>query len=410
MGTDLSETIYDVAIIGGGIAGAGIARDAAMRGLHVIVFEKNTVGSGTSSKSSKLIHGGIRYLETAWHALKRGQFQESVKNFRFVFVSLKECRILEKIAPDLIKPLPLVIPIYKNKKKNPWTIYAGSALYYLLARLGGTLKAPQFLWTKKSILKLIPSLDEKNLLGGVVLWDHCTDDKALVQKTMLSAKRHRTQLHEQTEVVSYEFNPKKNVYEIEVRENNLPTLYYARKLVNASGPWVDKVRVRSTDKTVVDNFLLPVAGSHITFKKFIPLSTILQAEDGRIFFVINLGETSRVGTTEHFQEDPDKLDTTEEEIDYLLSSLKKYFPTIPFKKDEILSKDSGIRPLAHPGKTVFSIHEVSREHEIRRSADGVLHILGVKLTDHRRAAEEIVNVISCELKNSRRVETHKTPL
>src|SRR3990167_5648180 len=109
---------YDIAVIGGGIAGAAIARDAALRGLKVVLFEKNTFGSGTSSKSSKLIHGGIRYLELAWNALKQGKFQEAWKNFHFVFSSLAESAILEKIAPILVQPINLVLPIYKKEGRH----------------------------------------------------------------------------------------------------------------------------------------------------------------------------------------------------------------------------------------------------------------------------------------------------
>src|SRR3990167_5644545 len=112
------KKIYDVAIIGGGIAGAGIARDAALRGLSVVLFEKKTFGSGTSSKSSKLIHGGLRYLELSWNAFRAGNPSEAKKNLRFVFHSLREKRILKKIAPDLLMPLPLVIPIYQNDRRR----------------------------------------------------------------------------------------------------------------------------------------------------------------------------------------------------------------------------------------------------------------------------------------------------
>ena len=115
-----SKQTYDLAIIGGGIAGAGIARDAALRGLRTLLLEKATFGSGTSSKSSKLIHGGLRYLELSWNAIKRGQFPEAWKNFFFVFSSLRESRILEKIAPNLVQPIQFVIPIYKSDGQHPW--------------------------------------------------------------------------------------------------------------------------------------------------------------------------------------------------------------------------------------------------------------------------------------------------
>ena len=385
-----SVKTYDIAIIGGGIAGAGIARDASLRGLQVALFEKNTFGSGTSSKSSKLIHGGIRYLETAWNALCRGYLKEAWKNFHFVFESLKESSILEKTAPDLVKPIPLVVPIVKKTGRGPITIYAGSILYYILALLAGRGRMPEIFWTKKSLLKKIPALNSEELLGGVLIWDHLTDDVRLVQAVVRSAVQAGTEAFEQTEVVGYRYEEGRGLYDVSVRQNGETRHYFSRKLIDASGPWVDKIRTLGGER--YGDYLFPVAGSHITFKKFIPYSVILQAEDRRLFFVINIGENSRVGTTERIYEDPDALTTTEEEVDYLLRALKHYFPKISLEKKNILSRDSGIRPLVRPPMTVPA-HDISREHEIRVGPSGVIHVLGVKLTDHRRAAEEIVDAL-----------------
>src|SRR4051812_27932007 len=135
----MSET-FDLAIIGGGIAGAAIARDAALRGFKTVLFEKNTFGSGTSSKSSKLIHGGIRYLEIAWTAFKKGDLREAWKNFRFVFLSLHETHILESIAPDLVRPIRLAIPIYRDQGRGAISVYFGACLYSLLAIFTGNFR------------------------------------------------------------------------------------------------------------------------------------------------------------------------------------------------------------------------------------------------------------------------------
>ena len=153
MPTDPSDMIYDIAIIGGGIAGAGIARDASLRGLSVVLFEKSFFGAGASSKSSKLIHGGIRYLELSWDALKKAKFREAWKNLKFVFFSLGECRILARIAPDLIKPLPLLIPIYKNSPRGRLSIFMGAGLYTLLSLLSGGGRIPKVFFRKKFFSK-----------------------------------------------------------------------------------------------------------------------------------------------------------------------------------------------------------------------------------------------------------------
>src|SRR3989344_9052626 len=148
------EPIFDIAIIGGGIAGTAIARDASLRGARGILFEKSAFGSGTSGKSSKLIHGGIRYLELSWNALKRGQVAEGWKNFCFVISALKESAVLERMAPDLIRPIELVVPVYHNEGRNVWAVYFGTALYGLLALAAGNRRGPRILVGKLAVLKL----------------------------------------------------------------------------------------------------------------------------------------------------------------------------------------------------------------------------------------------------------------
>lgn len=381
------EKIYDLAIIGGGIAGAGIARDAALRGLSVILLEKNTFGSGTSSKSSKLIHGGIRYLELAWKSCLHGEFSEAWKNFRFVFTSLKESAVLEKIAPDLVKPIELMIPVYKTDDRNVFSIYAGALFYGLLGILSGNLRTPRLLLGPKAVLRELPNLSPKNLAGGVVIWDHWTDDEKLVRTTIESACRAGAEAHEHTCVKGYHVEPADKTYRITLGEEHGKKEIRARKLVNASGPWVDHVRHQNHEKR--EHMIEPIAGCHVMLKKFTDHSAILRTDDKRIFFVINLGDRARVGTTERFCPYPDKVKALDEEIEYLLCALEKYFPENPFTMDDVLSKDAGVRPLAKPpiGKPAYAI---PREHEIRTGENGVLHVLGVKLTDHRRAAEDVM--------------------
>ena len=385
---------YDIAIIGGGIAGAAVARDAALRGARVVLFEKNTFGSGTSSKSSKLIHGGLRYLEVSWKAFKRGHWLEAWKNFRFVLCSLKEAKILESIAPSIVKPFEILIPIYSSDKRNRFVIIAGTLLYGLLAVCTGKSKAPRILWTRSAVLKQLPLLNPQGLKGGIILHDRITDDERLVQATITSAKKKGADVYEHTRVVRYEYDKKNETYEIKTVSGSQNQVYRARKLVNATGPWVDSTRELGNERG--KDLIFPVAGAHLTLKKFLPLSTLLQAEDGRIFFVINIDETSRVGTTERFCPDPDQVRPTDKEVEYLLRSLKHYFPDRNLGKEDILSQEAGVRPLARPDKETDQ-SEISREHRICVDPSGVIHLLGVKLTDHRRAAQELVDKIIQEL-------------
>ncbi|MDP3921400.1 MAG: FAD-dependent oxidoreductase [Candidatus Omnitrophota bacterium] len=390
------DTVYDIAIIGGGIAGAGIARDASLRGISVILFEQATFGSGTSCKTSKLIHGGIRYLETAWHALKRLQLGEFWKNFRFVFLALRETHILERIAPELVRPIPLVIPIYKKGGRNKNAVIFGSMLYGLMANCSGGGRFPKVMWNKEQVLALVPNLNPNGLVGGVLIWDHTTDDQRLVQVTAASAVENGAKTLEQARVVEYGYREDLERYVITIEQNGGEEKYQARKLINATGPWVDHFRRLTGEHR--EDFLAPVAGSHIEVKKFTDYSVILEAQDGRVFFVINRHEIARVGTTEWFQNDPEGTKTPQSDVNYLLRALRAHFPEMAFSDTDILSRDTGIRPLARSSKTA-SPSDISREHEIRLGPSGVLHILGVKLTDHRRASEEIVDTLIPEIRS-----------
>jgi len=402
---------FDIAIIGGGIAGAGIARDAALRGLHVVLFEKNTFGSGTSSKSSKLIHGGIRYLDLAWTAFVRGQFAEAWKNFRFVFLSLRESRILRRIAPSWVKPHNIFIPIYYGNRRQRFTVFAGCLAYYLLSILSGGGKMPRISVSPRSALQIVPDLSPKKLNGGVMIRDHVTDDRGLVNATIASARAAGADCREHAQVVTYSYDS--GSYLLKVSLEGGETEFRARKIINAAGPWIDEVRKAAKEKE--KNFIVPVAGAHITLPKFIPNSVLLEAEDARIFFVINIGETCRIGTTERLAPtNPDKVKPTEDEIEYLLRSVERYFPEHSFTRKDVLDSDAGVRPLASPDRN-RGLHEISREHEIRVSPSGVIHMLGVKLTDHRRAAAEVIDRLVPSLlqynpKVKRRTSTHRVPL
>lgn len=406
------DPLWDLAIIGGGIAGAGIARDAALRGIRTVLFEKNTFASGASSKSSKLIHGGLRYLETAWTELKHFHLRGFWKNFQFVVSALRETHILYKTAPDLIHPIHLLIPIYQNKKQSRFAVYAGTLLYGLLAKLTGGAHGSKILWNPKAVQRLLPQLDPAKLTGGVLIWDHTTDDASLVRAILRAAVSSGAQAHENAEVLRYKFLKDEKCFELHVKQNEETRTIRTRKLVNATGAWIDGIRELAGEYD--GDLIVPVAGSHIGLNRFTDYSVILQAEDGRIFFVINRGDLAWIGTTERLHKDPDHVEPTNEEVEYLLASLRRYFPSQNFSRDAIRIANSGIRPLANPrGRT--SLHHISREHEIVEGPTGALHILGVKLTDHRRAAEEVVDLLVKDLRTwnpeiLKKSRTRSTPL
>ncbi len=400
-----NSEIYDLAVLGGGIAGAGIAQDAAHRGIRTILFEKNTFGSGTSSKSSRLIHGGLRYLETAWEALKCFRLFEFWKNLSFVFLSLCETHLLHRLYPELIKPIHLLLPIYQTQKQNRHAIYFGAWFYGLLAKISGGPHGAKILWNQEAVLRLAPNLRAENLTGGVLVWDHTTHDLHLVKAIMAKAEQAGAQLLEHAEVERYRFLKEQNLYEIKAQISHLEKKFYARKIVNATGAWIDHMREASGDYD--GDWIVPVAGAHLTLPRFTDYSIILQAHDGRIFFVINENHEARIGTTERLHGDPDRVFAEESDIQYLLNSLTYYFPSQNLKRDSILGMDAGIRPLARP-KNAVSVHHISREHQILQSPSGVLHVAGVKLTDHRRAAEEVVNRVEKMLPKNHRPDKNRT--
>ncbi len=350
---------YDVAVIGGGIAGAAIAGEAASRGLQVLLLEKNEFG-----------------------------FKESWKNFSFVFSSIRESQILRKTHPDLIEPHPILLPIYRSSPRRRWLIFLGTALYGIMAFGAGNRRFPRFLLSPEKVLRQTPSLRKEGLLGGVVLWENLTDDRALVNRIIQSAVEKGATALSHALVLHYCYDNAGKVYRIRTTTEGTEKVFEARQLVNATGPWVDQTRRRVSQAR--DAFVLPIAGAHIELKQFTPYSCLLQAEDHRFFFVINIHGVSRVGTTEREWADPDHVEPTDEEITYLINSLKYYFPSIAFSTNQIIRSDAGVRPLARPAKQ-SKANQVSREHAIFQTGDGVYHVVGVKLTDHRRAAIEVVN-------------------
>lgn len=387
----MSEAEFDVAIIGGGIAGAAAAREASLRGLRVVLLEKNTFGSATSSKSSKLIHGGLRYLETAWFAMAKGRLGEAWKNFIFVCSSLRESKTLAHTFPELVKPISMLVPFYPSRQRNHFLMVSGCIFYGILGKLLSGSHFPKILWNKQAVLKEIPQILPEGLSGGIILWDHTTDDHALVNALIQSAVERGSKCFENAKVTACEKT--ENLYKIQTQINREVKYFRARKVVNATGPWADETR-RALEpwKGVHEDMIVPVAGSHLEFKQFINRSMALEADDGRLFFVINKKGISRVGTTERAEPDPENANISEGEIEYLLKELTRLFPSVSLKREDIIARDCGIRPLAKPEHTA-NPHEISREHVIHRTPDGIYHLLGVKITDHRRAAEELVNLL-----------------
>jgi glycerol-3-phosphate dehydrogenase len=353
---------YDVIIIGGGINGAGIARELALRNYTVLLLEKNDFASGTSSASSKLVHGGIRYLENG--------------DFHLVKEALRERHYLLKNAPDLVKPLPFIFPVYQTNKRPPWMIRCGVWLYDLLA--GKHLIQKSCWLSPKEALKKEPTLKKEGLLGASLYWDAQMDDTQVCLANIEDAKNLGATVLNHTEVTQinapYVITKKKT--------------YHAKMIINATGPWTDEI-LQSHHR-----LLRPSKGIHIITKKLTSSHAIVVTNhiDNRIFFVIPWKDnTTLIGTTDTDYPNLMKDLTIEpSEIDYLLDEINQQFPTLNLTQKDVISSFVGVRPLLDNQKRKgFHIGTVSREHAIIQHTPNFMSIIGGKFTTYRAIAEEV---------------------
>ena len=372
------NNLYDVFIIGGGINGCGVARDAAGRGYSVYLAEKSDIASGTSSASSKLIHGGLRYLE----------------NFEFSLVraSLRERDILIKIAPHIIREMRFILP-HHNKLRPVWLLKLGMLLY-------DNLYSSKYI--KRSSYISIPSHESKSTLTeafkkGFEYSDCITDDARLTVLNAADAKRLGCNINTRKMVKNME--KKKGVWNIEVMNtiSNEAKYVQAKVVVNATGPWVDNFLKNHSKQTKVDNVRL-VKGSHIVVKKLFNHSYayIFQNSDGRVFFAVPWeNEFTFIGTTDvDFKDNLDSFSVSDDEINYLCKSANQYFRS-GISSNDVIKHWSGVRPLYQDGS--IKAQKASRDYTIKIDSQdnnsALINIFGGKMTTFRQLSEEVVNKV-----------------
>jgi glycerol-3-phosphate dehydrogenase len=370
---------HDVVIIGAGINGAGIARDAAMRGLKVLLIEKGEPGEGTTVASTRLIHGGLRYLE---------HFE-----FGLVHESLREREILLRIAPHLVRPLAIAIQIYKQSKRGWLTIRAGMILYDLLS-WGKSLPRHRML-SRAETLNRWAGLNPDGLIGSALYYDAQVEfPERLVMDNVLSAREFGAEVLTHTRVTKLVVEDGK-VSGVEfVREEG--QFAEASVVINAAGPWIDQVLERVVVKS--PKLIGGTKGSHIVVPPFpgAPANAIyLEARsDGRPIFIIPWNKLYLIGTTDvRFEGDPDDVRCEPWEIDYLLSETNLALPGAHLTRDSIVDTYSGVRPL--PVTNDKDEQSITRRHFIRQHPQlpNLLSIVGGKLTTYRSLAEECVDLI-----------------
>lgn len=360
---------YDLAIIGGGINGAGIARDAALRGLNVILLEKDDFGEGASSKSSKLAHGGIRYLEQ-W-------------DFKLVKSCLKERDLLLSNLPDLVQPLPFIFPVYRNSPRPLWMVKLGLYIYDFLARDGKMPKHTNL--SVEDILQKCPGLSPEGLKGGCLYYDGLLEDAIIVIENIMDAEKHGAKVFNYREVTRLK-RDQGRVTGVYVRSDQGEEQIDADLVINTTGAWS---RDFFKSEHLTSGYTVsPTKGVHLIIPQVVKdYALTLTAHDGRVFFLIPWHGYSLLGTTDTFYDgDPNKVSVEKSDVDYLLQAFSLYFPQ---NRPEIISSFAGLRPLVsyHNGNP----SDLRRDHVIDESVPGLISFLGGKYTSYRETAAEVVD-------------------
>jgi glycerol-3-phosphate dehydrogenase len=365
----LTAEALDVLIVGGGIVGAGIARDAAMRGLRVGLVEQFDLASSTSSRSSRLLHGGLRYLAQGRLGL--------------VYEASREKRILCRIAPHLAEPLPFLFPAYRGTRWPLWQLRIGVKLYDLLC--GGRNLGPSTSLGPDDLARLLPDIRREDLSGAVRYYDGLTNDARLVLDTLHSARRYGAMVMNYARFERAE--PKGNRWQCDVHDDlsGRPLCIAARSVVNAAGPWAaafpqSSLRLRPTKGVhlVIDRQRLPVPDA------------VVMGEGARILFAIPWGERVILGTTDTDYDGPPQAVRTEPaDVQYILGVVNTSFPAAKLRAADVLRSWAGLRPLIADRRGRPS--DISRRHVIRMPQPGWLDVAGGKLTTYRLIAEQAVD-------------------
>ena len=380
---DLQSSEFDILIIGGGITGAGIALDAASRGMKVALIEKNDFASGTSSKSTKLIHGGLRYL----------------KQFDFWLVKEvgTERAIVHKLAPHLVVPEKMILPLIEGGTYGSWLTSIGLKVYDILASVEGEDKRKML--DKEEALAKEPLLPEQILNGAGYYAEYRTDDARLTLEVLKTALEYEAKIINYVTASAFIYENKR-VVGITAKDNLSNTSYAikAKYVVNATGPWVDTLR--QTNHSKIGKRLHLTKGVHLVVpheKLPVQQSVYFDIPDGRMMFAIPRGKVTYFGTTDtNYQQDKDNVETNLVDATYLISAVNNMFPDINLTLDDIESSWAGLRPLIHEeGK---SASELSRKDEIFVSDTELISIAGGKLTGYRKMAERIVDLVAKKYK------------
>lgn len=367
---------FDLIVIGGGITGAGIALDAASRGLSVSLLEQSDFAFGTSSRSTKLIHGGLRYLKQL--------------EFGLVKEVGSERAIVHRLAPQLVVPEKMLLPLYEKKGLGYWLTSIGLKIYDLLA--GVKPEDQRRMLTRKQTLKREPLLKPEDVKGGAIYAEYRTDDARLTIEIIKTAFEKGALLANYCSVTDFVYKDEK-VSGVKVTDLITGTIFsvQAKAVVNAAGPWVDELREINHSKKGKRLHLTKGVHVVVAYDRFpVKQAIYFDVEDGRMIFAIPRGRTTYIGTTDtNYTGSKKDVATSKEDALYIINAVNRTFPKAALTLQDIESSWAGLRPLIHEeGK---SASELSRKDEIFESESGLISIAGGKLTGYRKMAERIVD-------------------
>lgn len=366
----LSREHFDLVVIGAGINGAAAARAAALRGYSVALIEQDDIAFGTSSRSSRLIHGGLRYLEHM--------------QFGLVFESLAERALLSRLARHIVRPLEFVMPVYRGDRVGLNTVRMGLLLYDVMA-LFRSYRGHRKL-SVEQISGRVPGIREGGLRGALSYFDYRTDDGRLVLENVISAVEQGAVALSYARVAGVERG------RVRVRDRLGGEEVTVRgRAIRAAGPWTDLVLGNARPH---QRWLRPTKGVHIVVphgRMPLECAVVMQhPADGRVVFVLPFHEHTAVGTTDtDFEGDPGAVTATEQDVDYLLQAIAYYFPSVHLGPDDVFSTWAGVRPLVR--EETDDPSAVSREERVETLEDGVVVVAGGKLTTYRRIAATCVD-------------------
>lgn len=375
---------YDLIIIGGGITGCGVAYEAAARGARVLLLERNDFASGTSSRSTKLIHGGIRYLKNA--------------DFRLVKEGVQERQALIAAAPHLVHPIQFLYPVHEGDPDPLFMLRLGLVFYDFFAGKQNLLR--HRVLSSAGVLQEAPGMRPAGLKGGALYADCITDDARLTVEVARAAARKGAALLNYTEVREFIYDANHRAVGVKTvdRQTGEERVYYAGAILNATGPWAD--RLRQLDEGGARPILRPTKGVHLTVPHSrLPISrpVVMHGEDKRMMFAVPRDGFTYLGTTDtDYKEDPAVVRANRSDVTYILNAANHMFPDACLKEADVISTWAGLRPLAAASDTAGP-SQVSRDYRLVTSPSGVVSVAGGKLTAFQAMAAAIVRKVLPQL-------------